>query len=140
MLIDDKELTARLRQVKTIAVVGASDKPGRPVDRVGRYLIEAGYTVIPVHPKRGAIWGLPAYASLADVPGPIDLIDLFRAPENCPAHAAETVALSPPPALFWMQSGIDSPEARAILAASPVQVVADRCLMVDHRRLLGNGK
>jgi predicted CoA-binding protein len=137
MLIDDKELTARLRAVKTMAVVGASDKPGRPVDRVGRYLIEAGYTVLPVHPKRPSIWGLAAYPDLASVPVPIDLVNLFRAPENCPAHAAETIALSPLPSVFWMQLAIDSPEARAILAPHPVLVVADRCLMVEHRRLFG---
>ncbi len=137
MLIDDKELTARLRAVKTIAVVGASDKPGRPVDRVGRYLMEAGYTVIPVHPKRPSIWGLPACPDLASVPVPIDMVNLFRAPENCPAHAAETIALAPLPSVFWMQLAIDSPEARAILAPHPVLVVADRCLMVEHRRLFG---
>ena len=137
MLIDDKELTARLRAVKTIAVLGASDKPGRPVDRVGRYLIQAGYTVLPVHPKRTSIWGLPAHPDLASVPVPVDLVNLFRAPENCPAHAAETIALSPLPSVFWMQLGIDSREARDILAPHPVFVVADRCLMVEHARLLG---
>ena len=137
MLIDDKELTARLSQVKTIAVVGASDKPGRPVDRVGRYLIDAGYAVIPVHPKRPEIWGRKTYASLADVPVPVNLVNLFRAPENCPKHATETLALAPLPSIFWMQLGIDSPEARALLASLPILTVADRCLMVDHQRLLG---
>ncbi|MDY7002203.1 MAG: CoA-binding protein, partial [Thermodesulfobacteriota bacterium] len=67
MLLDD-ELKGILAQVKTIAVIGASDRPGRPVDMVGRYLIQAGYTVIPVHPKRKTVWGAQAFASVLDVP------------------------------------------------------------------------
>lgn len=139
MLYSDTELAALLRQVKTIAVVGAKDKPGQPVDKVGRYLIQAGFTVIPVHPKRAKVWGLPAYASLADVPVPVDLVDLFRAADACPAHAEETLRLASRPRCFWMQSGIVSPEARALLSGSGVFVVEDRCLMVDHARLLAPG-
>ena len=139
MLISDTELAALLRQVKTIAVVGAKDKPGQPSDTVGRYLLAAGYTVIPVHPARTNIWGLTTYTSLAEVPGPVDLVDLFRAAEHCPAHAAEVLAMAPPPRCFWMQSGIVSPEARGLLAGKPVTVIEDRCLMVEHQRLLGGG-
>lgn len=139
MIYRDIELAALLRQVKTIAVVGAKDKPGQPVDRVGRYLIDAGYTVLPVHPKRTTVWGLPAYPTLAEVPVPIDLVELFRAAESCPAHAQETLRLSTPPRCFWMQSGIASQEARAILSGSGIFVVEDRCLMVDHAQLLAQG-
>jgi hypothetical protein len=139
MLNSDTELAALLRQVKTIAVVGAKDKPGQPSDTVGRYLLAAGYTVIPVHPARTNIWGLTTYKSLAEVPGPVDLVDLFRAAEHCPAHAAEVLAMTPLPRCFWMQLGIASPEARAALAHSPIAVVEGRCLMVEHRRLLGGG-
>lgn len=135
MLYSDQELAALLRQVKTIAVVGAVDKPGRPVDGVGRYLVSAGFDVIPVHPKRTDVWGLPTYPSLADVPRPIDLVDLFRAPQWIPGHAEEFLRLSPLPKCFWMQSGITSPEARALLDGSGALVVEDRCLMVEHRRL-----
>jgi len=136
MLYSDTELAALLRQVKTIAVLGAKDKPGQPVDRVGRYLIEAGFTVIPVHPKRTMVWGIKAYPTLAEVPCPIDLVDIFRAAEACPAHAEETLALASKPRAFWMQSGIVSPEAANILKDSGVSVVQDRCLMVDHAQLL----
>lgn len=139
MLISDTELAALLRQVKTIAVVGAKDKPGQPSDTVGRYLLAAGYEVIPVHPARTNIWGLTTYKSLAEVPGPVDLVDLFRAAEHCPAHAAEVLAMAPLPRCFWMQSGIVSPEARGLLAGKPVTVIEDRCLMVEHQRLLGGG-
>ncbi len=139
MLHSDTELAALLRQVKTIAVVGAKDKPGQPVDRVGRYLLDAGFTVIPVHPKRSTVWGLPAYPTLAEVPVPVDLVDLFRAAEACPAHAQEVLQLAARPLGFWMQSGIVSREAREFLRGSGITVIEDRCLMVDHARLAGQG-
>lgn len=139
MLHSEKELAALLGKVKTIAVVGAKDKPGQPVDRVGRYLIEAGFRVIPVHPKRTEVWGLKAYPTVNDIPEPVDLVDLFRAPEFCPDHAREVLRLSPLPCCFWMQSGIVSLEASSILAGTPVEVVQDRCLMVDHRNLVSAG-
>lgn len=132
----DAVLKALLSEVRSIAVVGAKDRPGQPVDTVGRYLIGSGYTVYPVHPKRDDVWGLPTYRSLADIPGPIDLIDLFRAPEHCPEHAREVLALSVRPKAFWMQSGITSAPARSVLEGSGILVVEDRCLMVEHRRLL----
>ena len=136
---NDTELAALLGEVKTIAVLGAKDAPGQAVDIVGRYLISAGYRVIPVHPKRTGVWGLTTYQSLADIPEAVDLVDVFRAAEACPAHAAETLRLQPRPRCFWMQSGIASAEARKILAGSGILVVEDSCLMVDHRNLLAAG-
>ena len=133
-MIADQELKTLLAEVKTIAVVGASDRPGRPVDRVGRYLLDAGFDVVPVHPARRTVWGLPACRSLAEVDRPIHCVDLFRAAQHCPGHARETAALASPPLLFWMQSGIFSLEAMAILADTGVRVVQDRCLMVEHAR------
>jgi len=137
MPFSDSELAALLRQVKTIAVVGANDKPGRPVDTVGRYLLAAGFRVIPVHPKRETVWGLKAYQRLEDIPEPVDVVDLFRAAEACPEHARETLRLAVRPRCFWMQSGIVSAEATEILRDSGVRVVEDRCLKVEHQRLLG---
>lgn len=137
MLHSEKELAALLGEVKTIAVIGAKDKPGQAVDMVGRYLIGAGYRVIPVHPVRSGVWGLPTFKSILDIPEPIDLIDVFRAPEHCAAHAEEALKLATRPRCFWMQTGIFSPAARQLLAGSGVTVIEDRCLMVDHRRLLG---
>jgi len=134
-LPSDTELKALLAKVKTVAVLGANDSPGRPVDRVGRYLLAAGFTVLPVHPKRRTVWGLPAFPRLADLPCPADLLDLFRAAEHCPAHAREVLDLPWRPAGFWMQLGIVSAPARDLLASSGVQVVEDLCLMVEHRRL-----
>lgn len=127
------ELAPRLAQVKTIAVLGAKDVPGRPVDRVGRYLIAAGYRIFPVHPVRREVWGLPTYARLDLIPEPVDLVDVFRAAQYCPDHARECLKLAPLPVVFWMQSGIASAEARAILEPAGVYVVEDHCLMVEHR-------
>ncbi|OEU67446.1 MAG: CoA-binding protein [Desulfovibrio sp. S3730MH75] len=137
MLLDEKKLAALLNEVKVIAVIGAVDKPGRPVDMVGRYLIEAGYTVIPVHPKRENVWGLKTYQSITDITQTIDMIDVFRASQFCPDHAKECLELETFPKVFWMQQGIFSPEAREILTDKNITIIEDRCTMVDHKRLIG---
>ncbi|HDQ40440.1 MAG TPA: CoA-binding protein [Desulfonatronum sp.] len=129
------ELASRLTKVKTIAVLGAKDVTGRPVDRVGRYLIAAGFRVFPVHPVRRDVWGLPTFAALHHIPEPVDAVDVFRAARFCPDHARECLALDPLPLMFWMQSGIVSVEARRLLEPAGVFVVEDRCLMVEHQRL-----
>lgn len=136
MLFDDT-LQALLRATRTIAIVGAKDKAGQPVDNVGRYLIQAGYTVYPVHPVRRTVWGLQAYASLADLPEAVDMVNLFRATQYCPEHAREILQLPWKPKSFWMQLGIQSPEAGQLMHSAGIQVIEDRCIMVEHRRLLG---
>jgi len=82
--------TARVRDILsravTIAVIGAKDKPG-PADDVGRYLIDRGFRVIPVHPARRDVWGLKTYARLADIEEAVDVVDVFRAAAHCPDHA-----------------------------------------------------
>ncbi len=133
--MDDTELAAFLGAARTIAVLGASDKPGRPVDRVGRYLIRAGYQVIPVHPVRKSVWDIPAWPCLAAVPHPVDIVNLFRAAEYCAGHARETLALPCPPLLFWMQSGIVSEEAMNLMRGRGIAAVQDACIMVEHARL-----
>ncbi|BCS87388.1 CoA-binding protein [Pseudodesulfovibrio sediminis] len=135
MLIDMQELAPLLREVKTIAVIGAVDKPGRPVDMVGHALISMGFTVIPVHPKRRGVWGLTTYPTVNDIPIPVDMVDIFRASEFCPAHAREVLDMSPLPKIFWMQSGITSPEAQKILADSGITVVEDRCTKVEMQAM-----
>lgn len=129
------DMETLLRTTRTIAVLGAKDKEGSPVDRVGRHLIARGFTVFPVHPARRDVWGLPTYKTLADIPHPVDMVNLFRNAQYCPEHARETLALSPLPRCFWMQSGIVSPEARALLEPAGVQVVEDACLMIEHAAL-----
>jgi hypothetical protein len=135
--MDKEKLRGILETVRTIAVIGAKDVPGQPVDRVGRYLIRVGYTVIPVHPKRKSVWGLPAFAGLTDIPVPVDLVNVFRAPEYCAEHAREALKLSPLPQLFWMQLGIVNAEAVSLLAEQGVSVVEDACIMVEHAKMFG---
>ena len=135
-MLDDRLMRAVLGESRSIAIIGAKDKPGQAVDRVGRYLLEQGYRVVPVHPVRKTVWGLPAFASIAELPEPVDIINLFRAPEYCPGHAQEVLALGWKPKVFWMQLGIRSPEARQALAETGITVVEDSCIMVEHARLL----
>lgn len=135
MLFDDT-LRSLLQSTRSIAVVGAKDKAGQDVDRVGRYLMAAGYTVYPVHPVRRNVWDLPTFASLADLP-PVDMVNLFRAPQHCVEHAREILQLPWKPRIFWMQQGIRSPEAGQLMHQAGIQVIEDRCVMVDHRTLVG---
>ncbi|MFP4317329.1 MAG: CoA-binding protein [Desulfovibrionales bacterium] len=138
-MMDANGLSGLFSRVKTIALIGAKDKPGQPVDRVGRYLMDSGFTVFPVHPVRKSVWGLEAYPTMLDVPAPVDLVNLFRAPEYCPDHAREALKLDPLPLAFWMQSGIKSAEVRDILSGHPITVIEDRCIMVDHRANTSGG-
>jgi len=108
MLVSDDSLRQTLAGCSSVAIVGAKDKPGSPVDRVGRYLIEAGFTVYPVHPVRANVWGLPTFKSLGDIEKPVDIVNLFRASEFCAEHARETLALPHPAKIFWMQIGVFS--------------------------------
>ena len=106
----DATLRTILRETRTIAVIGAKDKPGQPVDMVGRYLIEAGYDVRPVHPVRRTVWGMQAYPAIGDVPVDVDIVNVFRAPEHCPTHAVEVLAL---PRLPRLSTGRSSATATA---------------------------
>lgn len=134
MLYNDKELAAMLAEVKTIAVIGAVDKPGRPVNDVGRTMIDMGFDVIPVHPKRTDVWDLQTYKTVTDIPVPVDVVNLFRNAQFCPDHAREVLRMDPLPKCFWMQSGIISSEAREILDGSGITVIENRCLKVEFQR------
>ena len=135
-LTRDQDIRNLLQQARTIAVIGAKDKPGQPVDSVGRYLMNAGYRVVPVHPKRRCVWGLETWKCLSDIPFPVDLINLFRAGEYCPGHALEVLELSYTPMCFWMQSGIVSEKAVQVLKNRPVMVIQNRCIRTEHERLM----
>ncbi len=131
----DAELAHLFTTARTIAIIGAKDTEGQPVARVGQYLIDAGYTVIPVHPVRKSVWGLPCYATLGDIPVPVDIVNLFRASELCFAHARECLALPSPPLAFWMQLCIRNAECHSILAPHNCTVIEDSCIMVEHARV-----
>lgn len=139
-MLDDTALRTLLQNARRIAILGAKDKPGQPVDTVGRYLLDQGYVIYPVHPTRKTVWGLPAFPDMASLPEPVDVIDVFRAALHCPEHAREVLALPWLPKLFWMQLGVTSAEARETLAGADVEVVENACLMVEHARLLGHAQ
>ena len=132
----DAELRELLAAAKTIAVVGMKDDESEDAFRVPRYLQQQGYRIIPVNPKLGKVLGERARASLSEVDQPVDLVDLFRAADHISAHVDEILAMTPLPATVWMQLGIVHGGAAARLRAAGIRVVQDRCIMVDHRRLM----
>jgi uncharacterized protein len=112
-----------------IAVVGASDRPFRPSHGVTRRLLALGYEVTPVNPSTATVLGLESRPSLADVPGPIDLVDVFRAAEHAPEVVRE--AISAGARAVWLQSGVRSPEARRLAEEAGLLYVEDACLAVE---------
>lgn len=135
ILTAEEEIRSLLSSAKTVAVVGISPKPERDSHRVAAYLKDKGYRVVPVRPAQEEILGEKAYARLDDVPGPVDIVDVFRRPEQVPAHAEEALRLRP--RAFWMQEGIEHREAAELLTAAGIDVVMNRCIMREHARLLG---
>ena len=124
-----------LVEARTIALVGASPKPERPSNDVMRYLLEAGYRVIPVRPLDcDEVLGVPCVASLTEIDEPIDIVDVFRRPEFCAAHAREAVAAGAK--ALWLQVGIESAEARAIAQAGGLDYVENACTKVVHKLYL----
>jgi len=124
-----------VHESRTVAVVGLSADQTRPSFGIARYLARAGLTVFPVNPGLTTWQGLTAYASLADVPDHIDIVDVFRRPEHVPAIAREAVEVGA--GALWTQLGVVSPEAAEIAAAGGLDVVMDRCLAVEHREVAG---
>src|SRR5258708_3274250 len=126
-------LTSLLTHARTIAVVGASSNPERPSHGIMRKLLSAGYRVVPVNPRETEVLGQKAYASLADVPDKVDIVDVFRRPEYTPPIADEAVASGAK--ALWLQSGISNDEAAARAEAGGLIVVMDACIGVLHSLL-----
>jgi uncharacterized protein len=135
---DDAGLTRILREARTVAVLGAKAQPSEPAHYVPAYLAREGYRVLPVNPTLAGtqILGEPVVPTLADLAGPVDVIDVFRRPEYLPGHAAEILKLPWRPAVVWFQLGIRNDAAAERLARAGIRVVQDRCMMPEHRRLL----
>ena len=124
-----------LHHAKTIAMVGLSNNELRASYFVGYYLKRHGYQVIPVNPREAAILGETCYQSLRDVPVPIDIVNVFRAPDALPAIAADAVAIHA--GSLWCQFGVINPEGARIAEEGGVPVIMDRCLKVEHARYIG---
>ena len=129
---------ARIRRIledsKTIAVVGLSPKPQRPSHQVVRYLMEAGYTIIPVNPGHDTILGLPCYPDLRAIPMQVDMVDIFRRSEAVLPIVEDAIAIGAK--FIWMQEGIVNKEAAAKAEAAGLIVIMDRCTKIDHMNLL----
>jgi len=135
-LLDDEGVRELLATTRRIAVIGASDRPGRASGDVFRHLRSVGYDCVPVNPRATAVDGVTAYATLAEAvaeTGPFDIIDVFRRAELCPAHAQEAVDAGA--RCLWLQLGIVEWEAARIAHEAGLSVVMDRCLSVEWRRL-----
>jgi len=124
-----------LHHAKTIAIVGLSKNELRASYFVGYYLKRHGYRVIPVNPREGEILGERCFKSLVDVPVPIDIVNVFRAPDAVPAIAAETVKIGA--GTLWCQFTVINEEGARIAEAGGVSVVMDRCIKVEHARYVG---
>ncbi len=133
MARDDDRLRKILTGARVVAVVGASPNPARPSNVVARYLLEQGYEVVPVRPAVKEILGRRCYPGLREVPGPIDVVDVFRRPEACPRVAREAAEAGA--RVLWLQEGIESDEAAAIAAGAGMEFVSDLCIKKAHQRL-----
>lgn len=142
---DDETLRTLLRSVKTIAVVGLSPQPARPSYRVAQAMQRYGYRIVPVRPLVDEVLGEKAYPSLADIPFPVDLVDVFRAAEHVPSIVEQCLALHSMqrpfstlnhlPAAIWIQEGIVHEDAAHQAQAGGMTVVMDRCLLKEYVRL-----
>ena len=135
----DQYVRGILSEVKTVAIVGASDNRARPSNIVVRYLVSKGYRVFPVNPSHagGEIEGLRVYARLADIPEAIDMVDIFRRPDALAAVVDEALALDPKPKAIWMQLTLRDDAAAAKAEAAGVRVVMNRCAKIEYGRLCG---
>ena len=124
-----------LHTAKTIAVVGLSGNELRASNFVGYYLKRHGYRVIPVNPRETEIFGEACYASLSDIPVPVDVVNVFRAPDALPGIAREAVAIHAD--TLWCQFGVINEEGAQIAEDGGMTVIMDRCLKVEHARYVG---
>lgn len=136
LITSSEGIRAILENAKRIAVLGIKREYDRPAYFVPEYAQRAGYEIIPVpvyYPEATEILGKPVFRKVADVPGIVDIVDVFRRPEHIPAHVEDIIAKKP--AAVWFQSGIRNDVAAEQLARAGIKVVQDRCLMVELRRL-----
>jgi predicted CoA-binding protein len=132
---DQNTIRDLVRTARTIAIVGLSPNVLRPSNFVGFYLQRHGYRIIPVNPRESEILGEKSYPSLTDIPFPVDVVDVFRAPDAVPAIAQEAVQIGA--RALWLQFGVISPEGASIAERGGLAVVMDRCMKVEHARHIG---
>jgi predicted CoA-binding protein len=124
-----------LERYRRIAIVGLSANPMRPSHFVAIYLIAAGYDVIPVNPREKEILGRACYPSLSAIPGPVEVVDIFREPAAVPAIVEEAITIGAK--VVWMQLGVINEAAAERARAAGLEVVMDRCMKIEHARFFG---
>lgn len=132
---DDSELRQILTTAKTVACVGVSSNPEKPSYGIFQYLAEAGYRMIPVNPTAPEILGRPSYPSVRMIPEKIDVVQVFRKPEDVPPVVEQAIQAGAK--VIWMQEGVVNEAAAAQAEKAGLKVVMDRCMMKTHQRLLG---
>lgn len=134
---DDAYIRGILNTVKTIAMVGVSANTSRPSYFAFKYLLERGYRMVPVNPGLAGkeLLGQKAWATLGDIPEPVDMVDIFRAPEHALAIVKNALAMQPRPRIIWMQLGIRNDEAASLAEANGLKVVMNRCPKIEYGRL-----
>jgi predicted CoA-binding protein len=131
---DDAKIREILKTARTIAVVGASLKPGRDSGRIARFLNKKGYTVYPVNPSYSTFDGQRCYPTLRDIPVSIDIVDVFRRPDEILPIVDDAIAIGAP--VLWCQLGVVNEEAAERAVEAGMDVVMDRCIAVDYNRLM----
>ena len=131
----DCAVIQRVLTMQRVAIVGLSGNELRASNFVGRYLLRNGYDVVPVNPREETILGRTSYASLADIPDPVDTVDVFRKPDAVPDIARDAVAIGAK--CLWLQYNVISEEGARIATDGGLDVVMDRCMKVEHARYLG---
>ncbi|HKW63087.1 MAG TPA: CoA-binding protein [Candidatus Acidoferrum sp.] len=121
-----------LKKCKTIAVVGLSSNPMRPSHEVSEYMQRAGYRIIPVNPNETEVLGAKSYPRLEDVPGKVDVVNIFRRAEEVPPVVESAIRIGAP--VVWMQLGIENEEAAEKARAAGLAVVEDACILIEHRK------
>jgi len=138
---DPKVAERILRSYRVWAIVGCSSNPSRPSHGVSRYLVRAGYEVVPVNPKEASVHGLTAYPDLASVPeetrGRIEVVDIFRRSDLVMPHVEEAIAVGAK--AIWMQLDVWNPEAAEVASHAGLLVVMNRCPAIDHPQMIGSG-
>lgn len=127
-----------LKKYKTIAVVGLSSNPMRPSFGVTEYMRGAGYRIIPVNPNEAEVFGEKSYARLEDVPGKVEIVNIFRRAEDVPPVVESAIRIGAK--VVWMQQGIENEEAAEKARAAGLVVIEDACILVEHRRRSGELK
>lgn len=133
--VNDAHLRDILQNAQRIAVVGHSDDPGRPSYQIAQYLRRAGYTVYPVNPTLAIIDGERSYPSLAALPAPVDIVDVFRRSEYLPDVVKDAIAVGAK--VVWAQLGVSSEAAARLAAEAGITLIQNNCIKVTHMRVMG---